>query len=51
MGRITKHNTFSNFLNTVGILEIVYLFVFAKIGFDRLFSLGGNTDKPGEIQA
>jgi hypothetical protein len=38
-------------VNTVGILEIVYLFVFAKIGFDTLFSMGGTAEKPGEIQA
>ncbi len=37
-------------VNTVGILEIVYLFAFAKLSFDTLFSMGG-TEKPGEIQA
>lgn len=28
-------------LNTVGILEIVYLFVFAKLSLNTLFTMGG----------
>lgn len=28
-------------INTVGILEIVYLFAFAKLKFDTLFTMGG----------
>jgi len=32
-------------LNTFGILEIIYLFVFAKIKPDALFTLDGSKDK------
>lgn len=33
-------------LNTVGILEIIYLFAFAKLKFDDLFKKGPVTTKP-----
>lgn len=39
-------------INTAGILEIVYLFGFAKLKFDQLFSMftGEKTEKKPEAQ-